>query len=185
MPFSSTGLPWVQPSPNMPTLDTAIVYPGMCLLEGTNLSEGRGTTRPFELVGADFIDPFELASALAQTPLEGVSFRPVYFQPTFHKFGGQTIGGVALHVIDRDAFEPLRCGLHFLATVRRLYGDALQWRTEVYEFVRDQLAIDLLFGGPEARACIDAGDDVDPLWHQWQRESAAFAAERAPHLRYA
>ena len=180
-----TGLPWVQPSPNMPTLDTAIVYPGMCLLEGTNLSEGRGTTRPFELVGADFIDPFQLAAALADTPLRGVAFRPVYFQPTFHKFGGSTIGGVALHVTDRDAFEPLRCGLHFLATVRRLYGDALQWRTEVYEFVRDRLAIDLLFGGPDARLCIDAGDDVDALWHEWQRASGGFAAERAPHLRYA
>ena len=180
-----TGAPWGQPSPNMPTLDTALVYPGMCLLEGTNLSEGRGTTRPFELVGADFVDPFRLADALAETPLEGVAFRPVYFRPTFHKFGGETVGGVALHVTDRDAFEPLRCGLHFLATVRRLYGDALCWRTEVYEFVDDQLAIDLLFGGPEARLCIDAGGDVDALWRSWQTKARAFQEACAPFLRYA
>lgn len=179
-----TDLPWVQPSPNMPTLDTALVYPGMCLLEGTNLSEGRGTTRPFELVGADFIQPFELAAALRDSPLAGVAFRPVYFRPTFHKFGGRAIGGVHLHVTDRAQFEPLRTGLHFLATVRRLYGDALQWRTEVYEFVQDRLAIDLLFGGPEARAAIDGRGDVDALWRAWQAESAAFAAARGPHLRY-
>ena len=179
-----TGLPWVQPSPNMPTLDTAIVYPGMCLIEGTNLSCGRGTTRPFELIGADFVDPFVLARALGDIGLGGVAFRPVFFRPTFHKFGGQTVGGVALHVTDRDVFEPLRCGLHLLATVRRLYGDALRWRTEAYEFVQDRLAIDLLFGGPAAREAIDAGADVDALWQGWQVEAAAFAEARAPWLRY-
>lgn len=184
MLFDETGLPWVQPSPNMPTLDTALVYPGMCLLEGTNLSEGRGTTRPFELVGADFIDPFDLAGALNALDLPGIRFRPVYFRPTFHKFAGRTIGGVALHVTDRETFQPLRLGLWFLATVRRLYGDRLQWRTEAYEFVHDRLAIDLLFGGPDARRAIDAGDDVDALWHDWQREAEAFAAVRAPYLRY-
>ena len=184
MYHDETGVPWVQPSPNMPTLDTAVVYPGMCLIEGTNLSEGRGTTRPFELIGADFIDPFELSAALATTPLRGVTFRPVFFRPTFHKFGETSIGGVALHVTDRATFEPLRCGLHLLAMVRRLYGDALKWRTAVYEFVDEQLAIDLLFGGPDARACIDAGDDVDALWHTFQQEAGAFADERTPYLLY-
>lgn len=181
----ATGLPWVQPSPNMPTLDTARVYPGLCLLEGTNLSEGRGTTRPFELIGADFVDPFELAPALAATPAPGIVWRPVFFRPTFHKFGGQTIGGVALHVTDVEAFQPLRAGLHLLATIRRLYGDALRWRTEVYEFVGDRLAIDLLFGGAAGREAIDAGADVDDLWRAWQGEAERFAAERRPFLRYA
>jgi uncharacterized protein YbbC (DUF1343 family) len=183
--FDRTGLPWIQPSPNMPTLDTAFVYPGMCLLEGTNLSEGRGTTRPFELVGADFIDPFVLAPALNDLELPGIRFRPVYFRPTFHKYGGRTIGGVALHVTDREAFQPFRMGLAFLATVRRLYGERLQWRAEVYEFVRDRLAIDLLCGGPEAREAIDAGRDVDALWRSWQPQARAFEADRAPHLLYA
>mgnify|MGYP001241239426 CR=1 FL=1 len=187
MYHDETGLPWVQPSPNMPTLDTAIVYPGMCLLEGTLMSEGRGTTRPFELVGADFVDPFALCAALADTPTAGIGYRPVFFQPTFHKFGGQTIGGVAFHVTDRAAFHPLRMGLHFLGAVGRLYGDALVWRDEVYEFVKDRLAIDLLFGGTEARTLIESGASVqalETLWHGWQEEAARFEVERQPFLRY-
>lgn len=179
-----TGLPWVQPSPNMPTLDTAIVYPGMCLLEGTNLSEGRGSTRPFELFGADFIDPFRLADALNERDLPGIGFRPVYFRPTFHKFGGTSIGGLGLHVTDRMAFQPLRCGLHILDVVRRLFGDAMQWRTEVYEFVGDRLAIDLLHGTTEGREIIDSGGDIDALWTRWQGDSETFSAQRAHWLRY-
>lgn len=183
--FDQTGLPWVQPSPNMPTLDTALVYPGMCLLEGTNLSEGRGATRPFETVGAAFIEPFELARVLGERALPGVRFRPLFFRPTFHKFGGQTIGGLGLHVTDRQVFQPLRVGLHLLDAVRRLYGPALAWREEVYEFVRDRLAIDLLFGDARGRQAIDDAADVDALWHAWQAEAAAFAPERARFLRYA
>lgn len=183
--FEETGLPWVQPSPNMPTVETAVVYPGGCLFEGTNMSEGRGTTRPFELVGAGYIDdPFRLVSALEEAPLTGVDFRPVFFQPTFHKFGRETIGGVGIHVRDRSAFQPLRCGLHILATVRRLWGDAFQWRTEVYEFVQDRLAIDLLFGDDTTRGVIDGGGDVDAVWQRWAEEARAFEIERRPHLLY-
>lgn len=184
MYHDATGVPWVQPSPNMPTLDTAIVYPGMCLIEGTNLSEGRGTTRPFELIGAAGIDPFAWSAAIEARGLGGVRTRPVFFRPTFHKFGGQSIGGVALHVTDRAAFEPLRFGLHLLDTCRRCFGDLLQWREEVYEFVADRLAIDLLFGGTAARECIDSGGDVDALWQSWQQEADAFSATRAPALIY-
>lgn len=184
MYHDATGVPWIQPSPNMPTLDTAIVYPGMCLIEGTNLSEGRGTTRPFELIGAAFADPFAWSKALDAVGLPGIQTRPVYFRPTFHKFGEQTIGGLALHVTDRATFDPLRLGLHMLATARQLFGDALQWRTEVYEFVADRLAIDLLFGGPEARQVIDAGGDVDALWQGWRGHAEAFKAQRAPALCY-
>ena len=187
MYHDDTGVPWVQPSPNMPTLDTALVYPGMCLLEGTELSEGRGTTRPFELVGADFIDPFALSAELARTPVGGVVWRPAFVRPTFHKFGGRTIGATALHVVDRAAFEPLRAGLHYLGAVRRLYGDRLRWREAVYEFVGDRLAIDLLFGGVEARGLIEAGAEVgalDGLWKQWQHDAHRFAEARRPHLRY-
>ena len=185
--FDETGIPWVQPSPNMPTLDTAIVYPGMCLFEGTNVSEGRGTTRPFELFGAEYINPFELANELTNLDLPGIAFRPVYFQPTFHKFGGQTIGGIALHVIDRNVFQPLRMGLHILGAIRRLFGDQLRWRTEVYEFVQDRLAIDLLFGGTRARTLIDSGaspDALDALWSDWQQEAETFRKERIPFLLY-
>jgi uncharacterized protein YbbC (DUF1343 family) len=183
--FDETGLPWVQPSPNMPTLDTALVYPGMCLIEGTNLSEGRGATRPFETVGAAFIQPFDLARVLSERRLPGVTFRPLFFRPTFHKFGGTTIGGLGLHVTDRGLFQPLRVGLHLLDAVRRLHGPALEWRSEVYEFVRDRLAIDLLFGDTRGRAAIDAGADVDALWREWQAEAEAFAPVRRRSLRYA
>jgi uncharacterized protein YbbC (DUF1343 family) len=184
MYHDATGVPWVQPSPNMPTLDTAIVYPGMCLIEGTNLSEGRGTTRPFELIGADFVDPFAWSAALEACALPGIRTRPVYFRPTFHKFGGRSIGGLALHVTDRARFQPLRFGLHLLSTARQLFGDALEWRTEVYEFVADRLAIDLLFGSPEARETIDQGGDVDALWQTWQQHADAFALHRAPAVLY-
>ena len=187
MYFDDTGLPWVQPSPNMPTLDTAIVYPGMCLLEGTTMSEGRGTTRPFELVGAPYIDPFEFANELNGLKLPGIAFRPIYYQPTFHKHAEQTIGGIATHVFDRTQFQPLRMGLHFLAAVRRLYGQHLEWRTEVYEFVTDRLAIDLLFGCEDARHEIDgcaSTAQLDSLWRSWQDESDAFAQARKPFLIY-
>ncbi|MGK0359672.1 MAG: hypothetical protein ACI9U2_001978 [Bradymonadia bacterium] len=184
MYHDATGVPWIQPSPNMPTVDTAIVYPGMCLIEGTNLSEGRGTTRPFELIGAAFADPFAWSAALDAVDLPGIQTRPVYFRPTFHKFGGQSVGGLALHVTDRDTFDPLRFGLHLLATARRLFGDALQWRTEVYEFVTNRLAIDLLFGSEDARRVIDAGGDVDALWQSWRPHAEAFKAQRAPALCY-
>ncbi|MEE2757295.1 MAG: DUF1343 domain-containing protein [Myxococcota bacterium] len=187
MYFDETALPWVQPSPNMPTLDTAIVYPGMCLLEGTTMSEGRGTTRPFELVGAPYIDPFELAQELNELSLPGIAFRPVYYQPTFHKHASESIGGIATHVFDRAQFQPLRMGLHFLAAVRRLYGHHLEWRTEAYEFVTDRLAIDLLFGCVEARQEIDGLASIaqlDQLWRSWQDESHAFAEARKPFLIY-
>ncbi len=179
-----TGQRWVLPSPNMPSFEAMALYPGACLIEGTGLSEGRGTTKPFEWVGAGFIDPFELARELRAAPLAGVTFRPLYFKPTFHKWAHQNIGGVEQHVTDPHALQPLRAGMHLLAAVRRLYGDALVWRAEVYEYVKDQLAIDLLFGGPEARELIDAGGDVDELWRAWAREAEGFREERAPYLLY-
>ena len=163
MYFDDTNLPWVQPSPNMPTLDTAIIYPGMCLFEGTEMSEGRGTTRPFELIGADFINPFEFAAALNEIDLPGIRFRPVFFQPTFHKFGGQTIGGVALHVTNRAHMQPLRVGVHMLGAIHRLYGKKLVWRTKAYEFVTDRLAIDLLFGECDIRSVIESNASPDIL----------------------
>ena len=161
----------------MPTIDTTVVYPGMCLFEGTNVSEGRGTTKPFELIGAQYVEPFEWARDLNAIELGGIYFRPVYFQPTFHKFGGQSIGGVALEVIDRNAFEPLRVGLHMLGSLSRLYGTQFQWRTDAYEFVKDRLAIDLLFGGTDARTLIESKASparLDELYNAWAPVSAGF-----------
>ncbi len=135
MDFDATGLPWVMPSPNMPTLDTAFVYPGLCLVEGTNLSEGRGTTRPFEIVGAPFLDGYRWAERLGRLHLPGVRFRPLSFLPMFHKFARQSCGGVQLHVTNRATFRPYRTGVALLHAARELAPGDFAWRTEAYEFV--------------------------------------------------
>ena len=146
--FDETGLPWVMPSPNMPTLDTAAVYPGMCLIEGTNISEGRGTTRPFEIFGAPFIDAETLCRELSILKLPGVFFRENYFQPTFHKFAGEMCGGAQLHVIDRDIFRPFQTGIEIIRCIRKLYPDSFAWKQPPYEYEREKLPIQILLGGP-------------------------------------
>jgi uncharacterized protein YbbC (DUF1343 family) len=145
--FDHTGLLWVMPSPNMPTLDTATVYPGMCLLEGTNISEGRGTTRPFEIFGAPFIDPDELCSQLNAQKLPGAFFRENYFQPTFHKFAGDLCGGAQLHVTNRDAFQPFRTGVEIIRLLRKLYPEQFAWKQPPYEYETEKLPIEILLGG--------------------------------------
>ena len=182
--WDATGLPWIPPSPNMPTVDTARVYPGMCMLEGTNLSEGRGTTRPFELWGAPFLDPDALAERLRREDLPGVAFRPAWFEPTFHKHARQMCGGVMLHVTDREAFLPVRTGVACLLAARELGGDAFRWRTEEYEYRSDVPAIDLLAGNDELRKGIDAGRSLDELCASWPEELARFLPLRERHLLY-
>jgi uncharacterized protein YbbC (DUF1343 family) len=184
MHFDATGLPWVIPSPNMPTLDTAFVYPGLCLLEGTELSEGRGTTRPFEIFGAPYVDGERLAAALADDDLPGVRFRPLAFRPTFHKFAGETCGGLQVHVTQREHFRPLRTGVAILSAVRRLYPGRFRWRERPYEFVTDKPAIDLLGGGPHLRAQVDAGTPLREIVHGWRAVEDAFSRERATALLY-
>jgi uncharacterized protein YbbC (DUF1343 family) len=182
--FDQTGLPWVLPSPNMPTLDTAFVYPGQCLLEGTNLSEGRGTTRPFELCGAPWIDARKLCRRLQDEAWPGVLFRPASFKPTFQKFAGQTCAGIQLHVTDRQAFQPVRVGLAVLVAFRDLSGDAFDWRRKTYEFVSDRLAIDLLFGSERERQALEAGMPVNDICGAWEAEEAAFRQRRQLYLLY-
>ena len=182
--FDATGLPWVLPSPNMPTPDTALVYPGQCLLEGTNLSEGRGTTRPFELCGAPWVDPRGLAKRLEADGLPGVAIRPAWFRPTFQKFAGQDCGGVQLHVTDPAAFRPVRTGLAVLAALRDLSGSRFAWRTEEYEFVSDRPAIDLLFGSDRERLALESGATWREVAAAWEPEEAAFRGRRVPHLIY-
>jgi uncharacterized protein YbbC (DUF1343 family) len=176
--FDATGLPWVLPSPNMPTLDTAIVYPGQCLFEGTNLSEGRGTTRPFELCGAPWLDGTKLAQRMNAEKLPGVHFRAAWFRPTFQKHAGKDCGGVQLHVTDRTAFQPVRASLALLAAMREMSGANFAWRTEIYEFVRDPIAIDLLFGSARERLHLEAGQPWRDLLPAWEKEEAAFAHRR-------
>ena len=146
--FDQTDLPWVMPSPNMPTLDTATVYPGMCLVEGTNISEGRGTTRPFEIFGAPFIDPEAFCRELNNLNLPGVFFRENYFQPTFQKFAGQLCGGAQLHVLDREDFRPFQTGVEIIRSIRKLYPDSFAWKQPPYEYEFEKLPIEVLLGGP-------------------------------------
>jgi uncharacterized protein YbbC (DUF1343 family) len=182
--FEATGLPWVLPSPNMPTVDTAFVYPGMCLIEGTNISEARGTTRPFEIFGAPFIDGDRLAERLAAYDLPGVRYRPLTFRPVFHKFGGQSCGGLQLHVFDRRTFKPYRTGVAILRELWALGGESFRWRTEKYEFVSDRPAIDLLTGGDAIRKGIERGLPVEELFASWLPGERAFAERRRAHLLY-
>lgn len=143
-----TGLPWVMPSPNMPTLDTAIVYPGMCLLEGTNLSEGRGTTRPFELFGAPWIDSRRLKAELDLLELPGVHFREASFEPTFQKHAGEVCHGAQIHVVDRHLFLPVMTGTEIIRTARRLWPEHFAWKKPPYEYEYEKLPIEILTGGP-------------------------------------
>jgi len=182
--FERTGLPWVMPSPNMPSLETATVYPGACLLEATNLSEGRGTTRPFELVGAPWLDGARLARELEAAGLPGVRFRATTFQPTFHKHAGQACGGVQLHVTDRQAFRPVWTGARLLQLARRLAPDRFAWRAEPYEFEAARPALDLLSGSPALRLAVEQDADLAPLAERWEADCAAFAEARRSLLLY-
>ena len=176
--FDDTGLPWVFPSPNMPTVETAVVYPGQCLVEGTNLSEGRGTTRPFELCGAPWLDPVALAGRMNAAGLPGVAFRPVRFRPTFQKHAGVDCGGVQVHVTDRQAFRPVRTSLALLSEMRRLSPEQFAWRTAEYEFVKDPIAIDLLFGSDRERMAIEAGRPWGEIAATWVDEERTFDGRR-------
>ena len=182
--WDDTGVPWVNPSPNMPRPSTALVYPGLCLLEGTNLSEGRGTTLPFEVFGAPWIEPLRLAEALTAEGLPGCVARPLWFRPTFQKHAGTLCGGVQLHVTDAAAFAPVRAGLAVLVHARRLWPDLFAWRREAYEFVEDRPAIDLLLGTSRLRALIDEGAAVADLVADMEPDRQAFLARRAPYLLY-
>ncbi len=182
--FDETGLPWVMPSPNMPTLDTAIVYPGFCLLEGTRLSEGRGTTRPFEIFGAPYVDPKRLARRLAEYDLSGVRFRPLFFEPTFQKHAGRVCGGVQLHVTDRDAFRSVTVAAAALTAIRELWPDEFGWGEPPYEYETEKLPIDILAGGPALREDVEAGRDPAGQERSWRSALERFEAEATRRVRY-
>lgn len=184
MEFAHTGLPWVLPSPNMPTVDTALVYPGMCLVEGTELSEGRGTTRPFEIVGAPHLDGQRLGAQLASMQLPGVRFRPLTFTPQFHKHAGTACGGIQLHVTDAAAFRPYRTGVAVVKAARDQEPARFAWRSKAYEFVDAIPAIDLLAGTAAIRVGIDGGAALDDLARAWPRDEAAFRQARSGYLLY-
>ena len=183
--FDETGLSWVMPSPNIPTLDTAIVYPGSVLFEGTNVSEGRGTTRPFEIIGAPFIDPRALIEELKRDCLPGVVFRPLHFEPTFQKFAGRLCGGVQIHVTDRNLFKPVITGVAMISAVRRLYSKEFAWQQPPYEYVYNWLPFDVICGcSAELRDQIEAGMSAVEIERNFRGALDRFKSLRGACLLY-
>lgn len=183
MYFDETGLPWVMPSPNLPTLDSAIVYPGTVLFEGTNLSEGRGTTRPFELVGAPGVEAQRLTDDLNGAHLPGALFRPAVFEPTFHKHAGLSCGGCQIHVLDREAFKPVMVGTALIAGLRRA-APGFRWRDPPYEYELVKQPIDILAGTSQLREQIDAGMSAEDIARSWDAPVSQFDRIRERFLTY-
>lgn len=184
MCHDTTGLPWILPSPNLPTLDSAIVYPGMVLFEGTNLSEGRGTTRPFELAGAPWIDPHRLAGAMNAMGLPGVHFRPAEFQPTYQKHAGKTCGGCQLHVTDRTTFQPVLVASALIQCCRRQAPDRFAWRQPPYEYEAVLPPIDILYGSDQLRRQLDNEVSYSTIADSWANGLDAFRPLRERYLLY-
>jgi uncharacterized protein YbbC (DUF1343 family) len=182
--FDDTGLPWVIPSPNLPTLDSALVYPGTVLFEGTQLSEGRGTTRPFELIGAPWIDGERLAGDMNARQLPGVYFRAAFFEPTFQKYARETCGGCQIHVTDTRTFKPVRTAVELLAEFRRQNPERFAWREPPYEYEHDKQPIDILYGSDRLRRTLDTGGDIADVIASWKPDEEAFRERRRPFLLY-
>jgi uncharacterized protein YbbC (DUF1343 family) len=174
MHFSDTGLPWIAPSPNLPTPTSALVYPGQVLWEGTNVSEGRGTTQPFEFLGAPFLDPQKILPLLGKQALSGTYLRPITFEPTSNKWANQPCGGFQIHVTDRDRFRPYALTLKLLQSILRLYPDNFEWKQPPYEYEYQRMPIDLLIGSKDLRRRLENLDDLDELTHSWQEELEDF-----------
>ena len=177
--YDQTGLPWVPPSPNMPTLETATLYPGTCLIEGTNLSEGRGTTKPFEWIGVPWLNADKWAETLNNLDLPGVRFRPLHFTPTFSKYADEPCHGVQVHVTNRDELKPIEVALHLIATARCDSPDRFEFRQN-----RGRYLFDLLAGTDGLRLRLMDGESPAEIVHRWEAEVEAFATQRRPYLLY-
>ncbi|HEY9282152.1 MAG TPA: DUF1343 domain-containing protein [Pyrinomonadaceae bacterium] len=182
--LDETDAPWVLPSPNMPTLDSATVFPGTVHFEGTQVSEGRGTTRPFELVGAPYVEPAKLARELNGLGLSGVYFRASSFQPTFQKHAGKTCGGVQIHVLDRRAFEPVISGVAAAKVIYELYTDKFKWKEPPYEYVFDQNPFDVIAGTNKLRESFEAGESLETIQDSWAAPLEEFKSAREKFLLY-
>jgi uncharacterized protein YbbC (DUF1343 family) len=179
-----TGLPWVLPSPNIPDVDTCVVFPATVHLEGTELSEGRGTTLPFFLNGAPFIDAYAWAAELRKFDLPGVAFREAYFQPTFCEFAGETCGGVQIHITDRETFKPVITGIAMVKTAYEMYPGHFQWRQNAYEYEFDKNPFDVVSGTDKIRKAIESGASLKDIESSWADELKAFDEARKPFLLY-
>ena len=184
MYFEDTKLPWAVPSPNMPLAETAVVYPGMCLLEATNLSEGRGTTRPFETFGASWIDGWRFAEALAKHDLPGITFRPLEFEPTFHKHAKRVCGGCFMHVTDRSVFKPFLSGVAIILEAQRLYPAHFAWKQPPYEYEYEKMPFDILVGNRWIRDMIEKLAPLAEMEARWEADYETFSQLRRECLLY-
>src|SRR5882672_10560205 len=182
--LDETDAPWVMPSPNIPTLDSATVFPGAVHFEGTQLSEGRGTTRPFELIGAPYVNPEEYARTLNEMNLPGVFFRSCIFRPTFQKHAGTSCGGVQIHVTDRQAFEPVIAGITMVKIAYDLYPDEFRWKEPPYEYVYDRNPFDVIAGTSSIREAIESGSSLEAINANWRANLDAFKQMRQEYLLY-
>jgi len=182
--YHQTGLHWTVPSPNMSSLETALVYPGMCLLEGTNISEGRGTTRPFEIFGAPWIEPHNLVTALQREKIPGVDFRPTYFIPTFHKYKDRLCGGAQVYINDLGVSDPVYAGLSIIKMTKELYPKAFRWRQPPYEFEMRKLPFDILIGNSWIRKGIEKNEPISAIKMKWQKDLDKFKKLRKKYLLY-
>ncbi|MDQ6651374.1 MAG: DUF1343 domain-containing protein [Acidobacteriota bacterium] len=182
--FDETDAPWVMPSPNMPTVESATVFPGTVHFEGTQLSEGRGTTRPFELVGAPYINAEEYSRKLNEMQLPGVFFRSCIFRPTFQKHAGTSCGGVQIHVIERDAFEPVMTGIAMVKLAHDMYPAEFLWKEPPYEYVYDRNPFDVIAGTSSIREGIERGSSIEAIQKSWICNLDAFVDLRKPYLLY-
>jgi uncharacterized protein YbbC (DUF1343 family) len=182
--YDETDCPWVMPSPNMPTVETTVVFPGTVFFEGTQVSEGRGTTRPFEIIGAPFVDENELAAALKSLELEGVIFRPLKFLPTFQKHQEKTCSGVFIHVIDRHSFHPVITGFALVSVIYNLYKESFEWKNPPYEYVFDRNPFDVIAGTVKTRQFIENNEDIKTVKHYWQENVKEFQINRKKYLLY-
>ncbi|MGI8639555.1 MAG: exo-beta-N-acetylmuramidase NamZ family protein [Pyrinomonadaceae bacterium] len=182
--YDETDAPWVMPSPNMPAVDTSVVFPATVYFEGTQVSEGRGTTRPFEIVGASYINSYEYADALTSLDLSGVIFRPINFLPTFQKFANESCGGVFLHITDRRVFEPVITGLAMIKTIFDLYPNDFKWKNPPYEYVFDRYPFDVIAGTTKIREYFDQGKTISEIKKFWEEDIKAFYEIREKYLLY-
>lgn len=182
--MDETDTPWVIPSPNMPTLDAAIVFPGTVFLEGTQVSEGRGTTRPFEFVGAPYINPYDFAETLTSYKLEGAIFRPTNFLPTFQKYAGESCGGIFLHITDRRKFKPVINGIALVKTIFEMYPNKFKWKETPYEYEFDRNPFDVIAGSLKLRRSIENGDSLRNIQKSWQADEEEFKEIRGKYLLY-
>jgi uncharacterized protein YbbC (DUF1343 family) len=182
--FDETDAPWVLPSPNMPTLDSATVFPGTVHVEGTQVSEGRGTTRPFELVGAPYIDAADFERRLQGIGLPGVKFRAANFLPTFQKHAGEVCGGVQIHVTDRRIFKPVLTGVAIVKACFDMYGESFRWKEPPYEYVFDKNPFDVISGTDALRKAFERGDSLESIQDSWAEGLSGFLSSRSEYLLY-